>query len=379
VKNILFIYTLILINPSSVKSLLFAATLMLPVIAISQKVPDLDRFRFTAQFRTLPVHRLDSSYKTYSINLEGTRLMRTYLSEMEPERSVVLEGWKRLSKDGHISVDVKVEDLLPESVSVKERVEVIKDRNGKQTGTRTLYHQEVVYTFSAFADVSDYKGGHIENIVLADRGHKQVYSSPEFAVRQLAEGYFLLNTVAVTERLYKNCVTRAMHYLSERLTENYGYGEATITDQMWIIDSRKHPEYTAHRQTFLQLKDVLFGLRADKPLDGVREQLKPAIDYFESIKKKYTTTSKHDRKIRYASYYNLAVLYYYLDDPQAMLKEAAGLILNDFDAKDGRNLEASAIRLKNLFAQTKLSSRHFPIDTASFRGPYQSAPRVAAK
>jgi hypothetical protein len=378
-KNILFIYTLVTYKSISVKKLLFTAALLLPILAFSQKVPDLDRFRFTAQFRTLPAYRLDSSYRTYNINLEGTRLMKGYLSEMEPERSVVLEGWKRLAKDGHITVDVKVEDLLPESVSVKERVEIIKDKNGRQTGTRTLYHQEVVYTFSSFADISDYKGAHIENVVLADRGHKQTYNSPEFAIRHLAEGYFLLNTVSVTERLYKNCVTRAMRYLSDRLTQNYGYGETTVTDQMWIIDSKKHPEYSAHRNTFLNMKDVLFSLSADKPLDGVREQLQPAIDYFESIKKKYTSTSKHDRKIRYASYYNLAVLYYYLDDPQAMLKEAAGLILNDFDAKDGKNLEASAIRLKNLFFQTKLNSRHFPIDITSFRGPYETAPRVAIK
>jgi hypothetical protein len=362
-----------------VKKIYTAIVLLLPLFVISQKVPDLDKFRFTAQFRTLPAYRLDSSYRTYNVAIQGTRMTQGFLQEMEPERSVTLDGWKMIPKDGHITVDVKLEDLLPESVSVKERVEIIKDRNGKQTGTRTLYHQEVIYTFSAFADVNDYKGAHIENIVLADRGYKQTYSSPEFPLRPLAEGYFLVNTVAITEKLYKSCVTRAMHYLSDRLTDNYGYGQTTITDQMWIIDSKKHPEYAAHRSTFLALKDVLFSLSADKPLDGVREQMQPAINYFESIKKKYTSTSKHDRKIRYASYYNLAVIYYYLDDPQAMLKEASGLILNDFDVRDGKNLEASALRLKNLFAQTKLSSRHFPIDITSFKGPYETTSGVAIK
>lgn len=358
------------------KKFYLATVLLLPLVVISQKVPDLDRFKFTAQFRTLPAYRLDSSYRTYNVTVEGTRLMTGYLQEMEPQRSVTLEGWKMIAKDGHITVGVKLEDLLPESFSVKERVEVIKDRNGRQTGTRTLYSQEVTYTFSAFADINDYRGAHIENIVLADRGYKQKYTSPEFPLKALAEGYFLINSVSLTERLYKSCVTRAMSYLSERLTDNYGYGQATITDQMWIIDSKKHPEYGAHRNAFLQLKDVLFSLSADRPLDGVREKMQPAIDYFESIKRKYTSTSKHDRKIRYASYYNLAVIYYYLDDPQSMLKEASGLILNDFDARDGRNLEASAVRLKNLFLDTRLSSRHFPIDTASFKGPYETGVAV---
>lgn len=356
---------------------LLLAQLLVPFILFSQKV-DLDRFRFSAQFRSLPSILIDTSYHTYNVTVETSRLMRTYLADMAPEKTVRLDGWKMLDREGHITVQVMLEDLLPETVSVKERVEVIRDRSGKETGSRKLYSQEVVYTFSAFADVNDYKGASLKKIIMADRGYKQTYRSPEFAIRQMAEGYFLVNTLSITEQLYKNCVTRAMRYLSEQLTGNFGYGESTVTDQMWIIDSKKHPEYMAHRNAFLAFKDVIFGLRADKPLTGVREELEPVIKYFESIKKKYTSTSKHDRKIRYASYYNLAVIYYYLDDPQSMLKEASGLILNDYDAKDGKNLERTAIWLKGLFEETKLTSRHFPIDIESFRGPHET-PRVAVK
>ena len=360
------------------RKIIFTAIWLLPLVAISQKKVDLDKFKFTAQFRSLPYLRLDSSYHTYNVSVQASRLMQNYIQDMAPEQSVILEGWKMLPKDGHISVQVTVEDMLPESVSVKERAEAITDKTGKQIGTRTLYHQEVQYSFSAFADISDYKGAHIQNFILADRGYKRIYSSPEFAIRQMAEGYFLLNTLAVTEKLYKNCVTESMHYLSDQLNDNYGYGRATVTDYMWIVDTRKHPEYMAHRNAFLIIKDVMFGLSADRPLDGVREQLEPAIKYFESIKRKYTSSSKHDRKIRYASYFNLAVLYYYLDDPQAMLNEASGLILNDFDAKDGKNFEASAIRLKNLFEQTKINTRHFAIDVSAFKGPRETSV-VAAK
>ena len=344
------------------------AVMLFSCVAFGQRV-DLDRFKFSTQYRSLPSVRLDSSYRTYNVTVETVKLMQPYLADMTPEKSVQLEGWKMLKKNGHIGIQVKLEELLPESFSVKEREEIIKDKTGKETGRRKLYSQEVVYTFSAFADVTDYKGVHIENIVLASRNYKQTYASPEFALKYAAEGYFLINSHTITEQLYRNCVTRATNYLSSKLTDDYGYTERTVTDQMWILDSKKHPEYQAHRQAFLLIKETLFGVSANKSLDGVREQLKPAIDYFESIKKKYVSTSKHDRKLRYASYYNLATLYYYLDDPQAMLKEAGALILNDYDAKDGRALEASALYLKNLFLQTQLNSRHFAIDTSTFKGP----------
>jgi hypothetical protein len=351
-----------------VRKNLLTFVLLLPVMVFSQKV-DLDRFKFTSQFRTLPAVVVDSSYHTYHVSVETSRLMQAYLSDMTPEKSVILEGWKMLKKNGHLAIHVKLEDLLPESFSVKEREEIIKDRLGKETGRRKLYTQEVVYTFSALADVSDYKGAQIENIELVSRNNKQVYRSPEFAIRAMAEGYFLVNSLTLSEQLYKNCVNSAMNNLSARINHDFGYSVTTITEHMWILDSRKHPEYQAHRQAFLTCSEVLFRISADRSLDGVREELKPAIDYFESIKRKYPSTSKHDRKMRYASYYNLAVLYYYLDDPQAMLKEANSLILNDYDAKDGRSLANTALYLKNLFMETKLNSRHFAIDTTRFKGP----------
>ena len=345
---------------------------LLPFIAFSQRV-DLDRFKFSSQFRSLPSIRLDSSYHTYHVSVEATRLMQGYLNDMTPEKSVTLEGWRMLKKNGHLTIQVKLEELLPESFSVKEREELIKDRAGKETGRRKLYSQEVVYTFSAFADITDYKGTHIENINLASRNHKQVYRSPEFAIRHVAEAYFMINSLTVTEQLYRNCVNRAMSYLSSRINNDFGYAEVTVNDHMWILDSKKHYEYQAHRQAFLTISEVLFSISANRSLDGIREQLQPAINYFESIKKKYPSGTKHDRKLRYASYYNLAVLYYYLDDPQAMKKEASGLILNDFDAKDGRALEASALNLKNLFMQSNLNSRHFAIDTTKFKGPGEAS------
>ena len=344
---------------------------LLPLSVAAQRNVDLDRYNFSVQFRTLPDIRIDSTYRTYHVEVEGTKMMHSFLKDMAPEKTVLLEGWRKLNSDGHIAVKIKLDDLLPESVSVKERLENIKDKKGVITGTRTLYCQEVVYTFAAIASISDYKGVHIMDEVLADRGYKQVYRSPEFQIRQMAEGYFLLNSINKTGELYRNCVVRAMHNLSERLTNNFGFSDVTVNDHMWIIDSKKDPEYADHRQAFRQLSDVLFSMSASSSIEQARAQLKPVIDYFDGLKNEYTSNSKHDRKIRYASYFNLAVLYYYLDDPQKMMKEANGLILNDYDTRDGKAFEESAIRLKNIFQQANIYTRHFSIDTGTFKGPFE--------
>jgi hypothetical protein len=354
-----------------VKKVCFFALFLFPFVVLAQKSVDLDRFYFNVQYRSLPAMRLDSTYRTYSVEVEGTRLMQHFMQELSPEKSVLLEGWRKMEQGGHINIEVKLGDLLPESVSVKERTETMKDRSGQITSTKIFYRQEVIYTFEATASIIDYKGMHIIDEQLVGRQTKYTYKSPEFVNKQMAEGYFTLNSLSLTKDLFRSRVTNAMHVLSERVTNNFGFKEVSSRDFMWIIDSRKHPEYTAHRQAFQRLSDILFSMNANSSPAGIREELKTVIDYFERIKRTYASKSKHDRKIRYASYFNLAVLYYYLDDPQSMIKEASGLALNDYDSKDARGFEQTATWLKNLFQQTNIYTRHFPIDPSSYKGPYE--------
>lgn len=347
--------------------------LLLPFSLLAQKSVDLDKYRFSVQFRSLPTVRIDSTYRTYNVVVQTTKLMNPLLSELQPENSVRLEGWKKLPVEGHITVTVNIGDLVPGDVSVKERVVTSKNGNGVITGTKTYYYQEIAYSFEAEAIVTDYKGMHITDEQLASRTNKRVYRSPEFTNRVLASGYFIANSLAVTKELFRESITNAMHRLSERLNRNFGYEAVTSNDMMWVIDSRKHPEYSDWRNAIRQINDVLFSLNAVTPATTARQQVEPAIRYFEKIKSTYSSSSRHDRKIRYGSYYNLAVLYYYLDDPQAMIKEANGLELNDFDAKDARGFKETAAWLKRVFEQNNIYTRHFPISTDSFKGPYEMA------
>lgn len=361
------------------KKLYVLCSCLLPFVAGAQKKVDLDPFSFSVQYRSLPKLKIDSTYRTYNVKVEGTKLMQPFLKDLNPDNFLLLEGWRKLNEQGHITIQVKLEDLLPESVSIKERTENTKNNLGQITGTRTFYHEEVRYSFAASAILTDYKGVHIDDIIISDRGNKLTYNSPEFPLRPLAEGYFALNTFKLTNELFRRCVTNAMHNLSELVTDNYGFREVSGNDIMWIVDSKKHPEYEAHRNAFRQLSEYLFGMNASTSIEKVKEQVKPVIDYFEKLKTEYSSNSKHDRKMRYASYFNLAVLYYYLDDPQNMQKEAQGLILNDYDKKDGYAFERTAVWLKNIFQSNNIYTRHFAIDVNSFKGPFEKDDVTASK
>lgn len=351
------------------KKLYALLVLLVPFALVAQKSVDLDRYKFSVQFRSLPSVKIDSTYRTYDVETETTRMMSPLLQDMQPEKIVRLEGWRKLPRNGHLSIKVKLGDLLPGDVAVKERVVTTKNGNGIITGTKTFYYQEVSYTFEADAIITDYRGMHVMDQPLVSRNYKRIYKSPEFTVRAIAEGYFIVNSLTITKELFRESVTNAMHRLSERITEDFGFDEVTANDNMWVIDSRKHPEYSAWRNALRQISDVLRGMNASTPATDARQQVQPAISYFEKIKKEYSSANRHDRKLRYACYYNLAVLYYYLDDPQSMLKEAGGLELNDFDAKDAKGFIQTATWLRNLFLQNNIYTRHFAINTDVFKGP----------
>ena len=330
---------------------------------------DLDKFTFTASFRDLPRYPLDTSYHTYSVLIDYGTLTRLAMKRNELENQVRMEGFRRLSYGAHILIRVKFEDLLITSSEVRERVEEVKDKNGKVTGKRTYYNVEVGYSFAAQAKITDYKGVFIDDVVLANREQRKTYYSESFPSQTEANIFSKIGLVALAPKLTRESMDDALASLSNNLTANYGYPERTVSDYFWIVASRKHPEYEEHRRAWMNFRQAVAMMNPDEPLDEVKKAMQPVIEYYNKVKKQYSSDSKGDKKMRYASYFNLAKIYWYLDDPDAGMKEATELIINGYDARDGNGLEAGATNLKQSLRQAKRTTRHFPITIDAYQGP----------
>ena len=330
---------------------------------------DLDKFSFSASYRDLPRYPLDTSYHTYSVQIDYGTLTRLAMKRNELENQVRMEGWRRLSYGAHVQVRVKFEDLLITSSEVIERTEDIKDKDGKVTGKRTYYLVEVGYSFAAQAKITDYKGTFIDDLVLANRETRKTYHSETFSSKAEASVYSKIGLVPLAPKLTRESMDDALASLSNNLTVNYGYPERTVTDYFWIVASRKHPEYEDHRRAWMNFRQAISMMSPNESLDEVKKAMQPVIEYYNKVKKMYASDSKGDKKMRYASYYNLAKIYWYLDDPDAGLKEATELIINGYDARDGNGLEAGATSLKQTLRQAKRTTRHFPIYLETYQGP----------
>ena len=343
-------------------------TVLCIINTFGQRV-DLDKYNFNASYIDLPKMTIDTSYKTFFVEIDASSTLNRDIHEINPEEMIYIEGWKKLERNGHVKIFTQLEDVFIENFEIKERVEVLKDKDGKETGKKTHYYVQVAYSFAAESKVSDYNGNPITTIDLADRNSRQTYNSQEFSTFLEASLYYKFRGIDFTKEISKRAVRNAMNNLSDYMTYNYGYTARTVTDYLWILDSKRHPEYEAHRRAWLTFKQAMFQMNAEDPLDDVRKSLAPVISYYEMIKKRYSSQSKSDRKMRYASYYNLAKIHYYLDDPDAAMREAGELTMNGYDEKDGRALEAAARHLKAVLKQNKFTGRHFPLDIEKYKAP----------
>jgi len=206
-------------------------------------------------------------------------------------------------------------------------------------------------------------------LILGERDQKRIYKSEYFENIAEAKAYAKFGLIMLAGQLTRESIETAIADLNSNLTYNYGFVEVKATDILWILSSKNHPEYEAHRRAYVAFKQALGHLASDGPLEEVRNEMKPVIEYFTSVKKKYNSGDKNDRKMIYASCYNLSKIYYYLDDADAAMNEANELVMNGYDSKHGQFLEAAANDLKTLLRDSKFKNRHFPLRIEQYEGP----------
>lgn len=160
---------------STLLAMLFSA-----YVVFSQRV-DLDKYNFSASYIELPKMVMDTSYKTFFVEMDASSTTLKDLGEENLDESVYIQGWKKLPGDGHVKIFIRLEDIFIENFEVKERKEILKDKNGKETGQKTYYYLQLAYTFAAQSKVTDYKGNSVITINLSNREYKQTYNSKEFS------------------------------------------------------------------------------------------------------------------------------------------------------------------------------------------------------
>lgn len=340
---------------------LFLALLLTVSFSYSQRV-DLDRFGFLVTYRELPAKPIGLDYKTYSVKTELGKYISSVFTYSNIVNQLQFGGFTNVLENGDLTFYFNCEDIAILRTEVKNRVEETKDKDGKITSRKTLYWFEIEYNLYAKYELLDNKKGGISIVskVLDTRENKYVYKSSETESYQSAKDAFQLNRDNIIKNIVVEKVNGYFQEINSHLTSQYGYLEYTTQAILWVIGSKKHQEFEKFNEVATNVKNAFKKMNASDPIDAIKDELQPSIDYFKGIIERYNSSEKGDKKIRYAAYYNLATIYFYLDNMDECIKYANLLISNDYDTRDGKNLIKEAELQKTLFEKNNINTRHFP-------------------
>jgi hypothetical protein len=349
----------------------------------AQKV-DLDRFYFDVKYQDLPSENVPLEKRTYGIHVKTGGPVTNYMSESAIYDKINLVGWKRVEADPTVGIDFVLEDFVSRGSEAKSETVSNKDKDGKVTST-TYYWVESRYSARGYAKitgpmappkqeakkeeakpVNKFLVNAVINKPAAPTEDAQSISfNKEFTYTtdkntsgsSTATTQFNNNKDAIYNQKLREFVDGSISTLWNRVNGRYGFPEIATRELVWILDA-KNDEGKTQMEAVEAVKEIFKGMKADEPTDQLEANLKPLIEYFESLKTKYASDDKPGRKMRYSAYYNLAKIYLYLDQPDKTIKEGEALITNDYDPKDGKKLIEEANKLKELLAKTGFATRH---------------------
>lgn len=321
---------------------------------------DIDNLWFTYSYRHLPEMPLNPLYFNYAVKVTTNGAQRGGISKEELIDLVHIAGQVRVEDPSvaDVVMELTTGNIMVSSRDVRERKVENKDRDGKVTSVNHYFKVVVTYTFEASYLVR--KG---DEILLKGEMYNKMnymsYESQEYTTHQAAAAFWNDNKDALVAQFYRDLSIKSATSLSNIVSSRYGF--IPLTQQRDILkttDEKKHNENEAFKTHTATLKDALMAMTPDAPLD--RDAIKGVINYYESIPERYADPKhKADVRIRYAAFFNLCKIYYYLDEPEKVAEYANLITSNGYDAKDGAKLIKEAEELKAAFNKTGIPTRHF--------------------
>ena len=357
----------------------------------SQKV-DLDKSKFEVRFQVLPVENVPLDKRTFQVTSTLGPSVKSYVDENVLNQKININGWKKTADNPTVTINLDLIDFSLISSKLQEEVNENKDKSGKVISRTAQYFINAEYRQDGRIKISgpfspkeltlkeidaqkqkeekvatnrflaktnlnaqaksdaDFK---VENLPSSRR-----YSTDKYETSSKAVDFFKASQSSISDKLLRAFVDESARRSTDLGNYYFGFRPVAETEYLWIVDTKSHPEYQAQQDAAQAVKMLFAEMKADEPIDALRENLEPIIEYFESIKSKYKTDEKADKKLRYGAFYNLSKLYYYLDKPDLAIIQAEGLIENDYDKKDGEKLVENAQILVDIFKKTKLNSTH---------------------
>jgi hypothetical protein len=337
------------------------ASLLLAVLfvhSVSAQKVDLDPYNFTYEYRDLPHTIIDPNLKTYRVSVDAAGAIQRAMSNEVIADRLELQGFRRSPNDADVRIMAHFDDLIINSNKVVENVYESKEKDGTVHKTYS-YYLTLEYTVRGYASVTARDGHTLIKEFSAFSGNTKNWSSTTYKTRSEAESYYYNNKNSIVNNLANERINEAIVTINNSINYDMGFPVEKDPAFLWLVANKKHTEHEEMVKRWEVLKPVLLAINANGLTEDTKLKINAMIDYFNSMKTKYAGEDKGEKKIRYAAFYNNAMLYMIMDQPENAIKECDGLIANDYDPKDGTHMKERAEKLIELFQKNNIYTRHF--------------------
>ncbi|MFP2997092.1 hypothetical protein ABN763_14340 [Spongiivirga sp. MCCC 1A20706] len=347
------------------KKNLIVALLLLAYVGVKAQSSNLDREYFKTSYVLLPTDPILND-KDRTFNVSVTNAMNSSSRRDIAQSRIKINGFSKLDNNGNLDIDIEIFNVELGDMNIEKREVENKDKEGKVTSVSRYY--KVVWPYKTYATMS------VNNQLIGENknftyGKGETYNSDEFRSYTKAKEFYNNNRYNLRDRFKSDFFKSVVGDMNYTLNKKYGYRIADKKDQFWILDSRKHPETPKHKEMYELMKEAFASkMKSDVATDELAAALAPAIEYFEGVPARYPGDKKRIRKLRYSSYYNLANIYYYLDNPEKTIEYGQMIIDNDYDKSDGKQFIKDGEYLRKQLDKNKLSTRHFEIVSEDLTG-----------
>lgn len=305
---------------------------------------DLDREQIKVSYVKLPTNPIiEKENRTYSSNASA----------------LTISGYKKKSEGAVLDLDFDYFGTEVNDVNINKVKHEKKDKDGNVTSTSYTYNATANYvstgTLTIYNTITS-------NTMSKNYSETENYKSNDFNSYNKARDYYNDNRTSIRNKYRSNHKNAVLSNAKSYLNSTFGFvPQVDKYEFFWILGSKRHPEFARHHEAFDKLKVIFDKMKYDEPTDELKKELEPIIAYFESVIPNYQGKKRKLRKVRYASYYNIAKIYYYLDNPEKAKEYAQKIIDNDYDKSDGKYFNRIANKLIEKFEANKIKTRHFAV------------------
>ncbi len=307
---------------------------------------NIEKKPFKVSYIKLPTQPiLEDSRRTYSTN----------------SKFIFLHGFSKVNSGASLDITMDYQGISASEFEIERNLVERKDSDGNVTSSYYVYKVLVDFNSTATIQIVNAITGEAIEKTFSENNTLQ---SDAFGSAEEAKKYYYDNGNTIKKRYRSEQWVRIIRRIRSYLNETYGYIPfENHNETVQILSSKKHPEYNAHQKAYDELRSIFERMQYKEPIDALALRVKPIIESFDEITQKYTTTKRKERKLRHASYFNLAKIYYFLDNPYKTREYALKMIDNDFNPSEGRSWLSKADQLKEKFEINQTLSRHFDIAT----------------